>query len=69
MGDQRQRKKTDIINVTTVVQGLSTINPFPRLFTAKPKQGNSLAIIKRKLDDAFESVPQQKPRFCSNTKK
>ena len=31
MGDQRQKKKSDIINVTTVVQGLSTTNPFPFL--------------------------------------
>lgn len=49
MGDQRQRKKPDIINVTAVTQGLSTINPFYPFFTAKPKQANFLNNHKKKI--------------------
>lgn len=42
-GRPKTSKKTAIIKVTAVMQGLSTINPFFFFFTAKSKQGNFLS--------------------------
>lgn len=47
-GRPKIKEGPDIINATAVTQGLSTINPLPPLFTAKPKQDNFLNNHKKK---------------------
>lgn len=48
-GGPRTRKKKPDINVTAVMQGLPTLNPFFFFFTAKSKEDNVLSNHKKKI--------------------